>query len=141
MRMLILAALVAAAAAVFPAPAEAQRGARTVLCESRDNRSYSCRIGEHRRVELVRRISDRRCIEGRTWWVRSDRIVVAGGCRAEFAVYGGGGYAYGRGRGADDVRHDGRHDYDRDDRYREERSDRYDDRRYDRDDDRRYDQR
>ena len=130
MRTLILAALVAAAAAAFPAPVDAQRGGRTLMCESRDNRSYSCRIGEHRRVELVRVVSDRRCIEGRNWWVRSDRIVVTGGCRAEFAVYGAD-YAYGRGRGANDDRYDDRRDYDRYDRND----------RYDRDDDRRYDNR
>ena len=134
MRILLLAALVAVAAASFAAPASAQRGdARTVVCESRDNRSYSCRIGEHRQVQLVRRMSDRRCIEGRNWWVKDDRIVVTGGCRAEFAVYGSG-YAYARGRGAyQDGYNDGR-DYDR-----ERQDDRYD--RYDRDDDRRYDNR
>lgn len=87
MRIVLLAALIVTAAAAIPAPAAAQ--ARTIVCESRDQRAYACRIGQHRRVELVRRLSDARCREGRNWWVRGDRIVVTGGCRAEFAIYGG----------------------------------------------------
>ena len=120
MRTLFLAALVATAAAAFPSAAVAQT--RVLVCESKDHRSYACPIGSHRRVELVRRLSDTRCKEGRNWWVRDDRIVVAGGCRAEFAVYGGWGRDD-RGR-----RHD-RHDDDRHDRYDDDRDDRYDDRR------------
>ena len=85
MRLALLAALLAAVA-VFPARA-AERGPRTVICESEDGGSYACRIGYYYRVELVRQIGEGRCIKSRTWWLRENRIVVTNGCRGEFEVF------------------------------------------------------
>lgn len=87
MRMHLIAALVAGAAAVVSASAEA-KAPRSVTCESRENKAYNCKIGDdYKRVELVRQISEERCIKGRTWWLRDDRIVVSKGCGAEFEVH------------------------------------------------------
>ncbi len=59
-----------------------------VRCESRDNRSRSCTLNVGRRgvVQLVRQLSDRPCIEGRTWGQSRNGVWVTNGCRAEFVV-------------------------------------------------------
>ena len=86
MRIFILAALVASAASLVSATVEA-KGPRSVTCESHDDKPYSCKVADYKRVELVRQLSETRCIRDRNWWVRDDRIVVSKGCRAEFDVY------------------------------------------------------
>lgn len=60
---------------------------QTVRCESQDRRQRRCNVPVGRGgVELVRQLSDTRCVRGRNWgWDRSG-IWVDGGCRAEFRV-------------------------------------------------------
>ena len=59
---------------------------QTVRCESRNNRHRRCDVQVRGGVELVRQLSDRRCVRGQNWgWDRSG-IWVDGGCRAEFRV-------------------------------------------------------
>jgi len=68
--------------------------ARTVLCESQDGRYHECRMpGDARRVQLVRQVSDTRCVEGRNWGQRGGRVWVDKGCRGEFADVGRGRHA------------------------------------------------
>ena len=86
MRLAIPATLLCLAAASVSVAAE-ERAPRSVVCESHDGGSYSCRIGYYFRVELVREVGQRRCIKSRNWWLREDRIVVTGGCSAQFAVF------------------------------------------------------
>jgi DUF3011 family protein len=95
-----------ALAAVFgmaPRPAQAQQ--RTITCESIRNRREICRVDTSGGVRLVERLSDRRCVEGRTWGYTRGAVWVDDGCRARFRVnentrYGRGEYGrgeYGRG--------------------------------------------
>jgi hypothetical protein len=60
---------------------------RTVRCESQDKRQRRCNVQVSRGVDIVRQLSDTRCVQGQNWgWDRSG-IWVRGGCRAEFSVY------------------------------------------------------
>jgi hypothetical protein len=61
-------------------------GARTVRCDSNDNRYRRCPADTRRGVELVRQYSKSQCIEGRTWGYDRGAVWVSGGCRAEFAM-------------------------------------------------------
>ena len=61
-------------------------GNRTLRCESVDRRTQECAANARRGVRLVRQLSDTRCVEGQNWGYHSDRVWVAGGCRAEFEV-------------------------------------------------------
>ena len=59
----------------------------TVLrCESNNNRSRECPVGQGGRARLVRQLSSSPCVEGRTWGQHERGIWVTGGCRAEFEV-------------------------------------------------------
>lgn len=84
----------AAAYGAPPAPdyATPQSTGRTVRCESDDGRQRRCSLGGGGRAVLVRQISDAACVEGRTWGSFNGGVWVAGGCRGDFAVNGGGGY-------------------------------------------------
>mgnify|MGYP000982550290 CR=1 FL=1 len=64
-----------------------------VRCESRDNRSRTCNLNAGRRgdVRLVRQLSGKPCIEGRTWGYSGNSVWVTQGCRAEFGVTRNGG--------------------------------------------------
>ena len=44
-------------------------GSDLVRCESRDNRSHSCNmsVGRNGEIRLLRQLSDKPCVEGRTW--------------------------------------------------------------------------
>jgi hypothetical protein len=70
-----------------------------VRCESRDYRQVYCNIETRRGVQLVNQLSSTACVEGRTWGADRRGVWVSGGCRAEFAVGGGGGYGYQGDRG------------------------------------------
>lgn len=65
-----------------------------VRCESRDERYQLCGIPPHSRVNLVRELSDKPCLNGESWGITNAGIWVDRGCRAEFAVdtwqYAGG---------------------------------------------------
>lgn len=64
---------------------------QTFRCESRDGRWQQCAT-DARRVELVRQLSDKPCIRGRTWGTDARGVWVSGGCRAEFSARGQGGW-------------------------------------------------
>ncbi|MCA0327146.1 MAG: DUF3011 domain-containing protein [Proteobacteria bacterium] len=61
-----------------------------VRCESDSGRLRECAVPGRGRIELVRQLSDTRCIEGRTWGQRGDRVWVDDGCRGEFVASGSG---------------------------------------------------
>ena len=72
---------------------------QTVRCESQDGRSRRCAIGGSG-AQLVRQLSDTRCIEGRNWGYDNGSVWVSDGCRGEFAATSGGyGSGYGNGYG------------------------------------------
>jgi hypothetical protein len=72
---------------------------RTFRCESDNHRSRQCETGTRGRIELVRQLSDVRCIEGRTWGQQAGRVWVDAGCRGEFRVAGRGRDDWSRWRG------------------------------------------
>lgn len=58
-----------------------------VRCESKDRRRRHCNVPLGRGgVDLVRQLSDTRCVQGRNWGTDRSGIWVDGGCRAEFRV-------------------------------------------------------
>jgi hypothetical protein len=63
-------------------------GSDLVRCESRDNRSRSCNmsVGRNGEIRLLRQLSDKPCVEGRTWGQTRSGVWVTQGCRAEFVV-------------------------------------------------------
>ena len=63
-------------------------GSDLVRCESRDNRSHSCNmsVGRNGEIRLLRQLSDKPCVEGRTWGQSRSGVWVTQGCRAEFVV-------------------------------------------------------
>jgi hypothetical protein len=76
-----------------------------VRCASVDFRYRMCQVdtGRGSEVELVRQISDTRCIEGRTWGWNRAGIWVDQGCEGVFRVQrrwkGGPGHGHGPGHG------------------------------------------
>jgi hypothetical protein len=71
------------------------QGSDLVRCESRDNRSRTCPMNVGRRgdIRLLRQLSGKPCIEGRTWGQTRNGVWVTGGCRAEFVVARRGRYS------------------------------------------------
>jgi hypothetical protein len=63
-------------------------GSDLVRCESRDNRSRSCNmsVGRNGEIRMLRQLSDKPCVEGRTWGQTRSGVWVTQGCRAEFVV-------------------------------------------------------
>jgi hypothetical protein len=105
MRMNGLGFVLVAAVALLSSsgPAMAQyydRYDEVVRCESRDYRQVYCDIDTRGGVRIVNQLSDTACVRGRTWnWDRRG-VWVSGGCRAEFAVEGRGGYGSGHSSGS-----------------------------------------
>ncbi|MGB3394086.1 MAG: DUF3011 domain-containing protein [Stenotrophomonas sp.] len=64
--------------------------ARTLRCESNDNRRRVCNTG-WRGATLVRQLSKTQCVEGRNWGSGNGTLWVDNGCRAEFAEGRGSG--------------------------------------------------
>ncbi|QNP41300.1 DUF3011 domain-containing protein [Lysobacter solisilvae (ex Woo and Kim 2020)] len=62
----------------------------TIRCESADNRVANCRTPWRGRSQLVRQLSDRRCVEGQNWSSNNGQVNVWAGCRGEFARAGSG---------------------------------------------------
>ncbi len=75
------------------------QGQSVLRCESDDGRYQTCAAPRGARLVISRQLSETRCVEGRNWGVRGNSVWVDGGCRAEFAVSGGGGYGPGNGHG------------------------------------------
>jgi hypothetical protein len=65
--------------------------AQTINCSSNDGRRNWCAIGSSRDAQLVRQISGSPCVRGSTWGIDNRGLWVDKGCRADFAI-GGGGY-------------------------------------------------
>ena len=88
----------------LPMPAQAQYNDRdSVACESRDGRYRECRVPFGGPAELVRQLSDTRCVEGRNWGSRPGLVWVDNGCRARFAVARQGWPAWGNNRGQREI--------------------------------------
>ncbi|QDQ74544.1 DUF3011 domain-containing protein [Pseudoluteimonas lycopersici] len=58
----------------------------TVRCESTDNRTRTCNTPWQVRSQLVRQLSDTRCIEGQSYYSGRGQVTVMNGCRGEFAA-------------------------------------------------------
>jgi hypothetical protein len=86
-RLLAILAGLAMIPTAHDAAAQPRDFAVRVRCESRDFRQEVCRV-DQRVIDarLVRQISRARCVQGRSWGWRNDRIWVSEGCAAEFAV-------------------------------------------------------
>jgi hypothetical protein len=86
-RSLLLLAGLAFLPAAPDAAAQGRDFSVRVRCESRDFRQETCRV-DQRIIDahVVRQISRARCVQGRTWGWRNDRIWVSEGCAADFAV-------------------------------------------------------
>jgi len=74
----------------YPPQAGPDQG--TIRCSSDDGKRNWCNIGNARDAQLVRQISGSPCIQGRTWGIDNRGLWVDRGCRADFAIGGGGGY-------------------------------------------------
>lgn len=59
---------------------------QVLRCESRDNRQRRCNVRVDRGVDLIRQLSDTRCIQRQNWGWDRGGIWVAGGCRGEFRI-------------------------------------------------------
>lgn len=64
---------------------------QTIRCESTDKRPRECAADTRGGVQLTRQLSGSACVEGRDWGSSRNGVWVSNGCRAEFAVGGGGG--------------------------------------------------
>lgn len=89
----ILWAVAAAHLCLFlPDPAISREAEHIVRCESDDFTRQQCRLppaprgAEIKEIRMVRQLSSRPCIEGKTWEASSYGITVTGGCRADFRV-------------------------------------------------------
>jgi hypothetical protein len=61
--------------------------AETFRCESSRDSRHRCSFEGVGRVEFLRQVSQRNCIEGRTWGIEGRHTVwVSDGCRADFVV-------------------------------------------------------
>jgi hypothetical protein len=62
----------------------------SVRCESKDTRRETCETGWPGQTQLNRQLSDKRCVQGRTWGASPGKVWVDAGCRAEFGpLYAG----------------------------------------------------
>lgn len=72
-------------------------------CASVESRYRECQLPVDGRVELVKKLSDAPCKQGKGWGKRGDRVWVNHGCRARFRVvrsdFGGSGGSGGSGFG------------------------------------------
>lgn len=57
-----------------------------IICESRDNRRYYCRIGDLDVPRLEKQLGGTSCVEGTTWGVAEGFLWVDDGCRGEFKI-------------------------------------------------------
>lgn len=58
----------------------------TVRCESTDGRYRECSIDGIGRIVMSQQLSDKTCIEGKTWGYHDNKVWVNNGCRADFAL-------------------------------------------------------
>lgn len=61
--------------------------AQAVVCESLGDSYRECRVASSGKIQMVRELSERLCIEGISWGTQSDGVVwVSRGCRAVFTA-------------------------------------------------------
>lgn len=70
--------------------APGQGSSQTVQCESIDGRMRSCGSNLRGRIELMRQISNTRCVQGSNFGLRDGSVWVDRGCRGVFLVTRGG---------------------------------------------------
>jgi Protein of unknown function (DUF3011) len=63
---------------------------QTIRCESYGSRPNYCNADTRFGVVLVQQLSDKKCVEGRSWGADSQGVWVNDGCRGEFEVGGRG---------------------------------------------------
>lgn len=82
-----IASIVLLGGLLAPVAAQAQNysSGREVSCESNDGRYRECRVNYNGPAQIVRQMSDTRCVEGSNWGSRPGLIWVDQGCRARFA--------------------------------------------------------
>jgi len=61
-------------------------GRRRIKVESEKDRPAEVHVVTDNWVRLVKQLSDRPCVENRTWGFTKDRVWVSDGCRAVFSV-------------------------------------------------------
>ena len=61
-------------------------------CDSVEGQQRTCKIPAGYRAEFVRQLSRTECVQGRTLFISTSEVVVAGGCRAEFRLVETGAY-------------------------------------------------
>lgn len=61
-------------------------GPRLLTCESRDRKRRSCGTTVEQGASMLKQLSGSPCEYGRSWGWDADRVWVADGCRAQFAV-------------------------------------------------------
>ncbi|HEX4578143.1 MAG TPA: DUF3011 domain-containing protein [Edaphobacter sp.] len=93
-KILLIASLSFTSASIAPAPAHAAfqpgYGQQTVNCSSNNGRKNYCGQFDNRDIRLVRQISGSPCVRGSTWGVDQGGLWTDKGCRADFAIGGGG---------------------------------------------------
>jgi hypothetical protein len=90
-KLFLIALSIVSAALAVPTPAHAQPGyGARVTCSSNNGKRNWCNIGNARDAQLVRQISGSPCVRGSTWGIDNRGLWVDNGCRAEFAIGGGG---------------------------------------------------
>ncbi len=75
------------------------RSRNGVTCASDDGKRHYCQVNTSRGVQMVKQRSGSPCIEGQTWGSDRRGVWVDRGCRAEFALGGGGNGWQGPGNG------------------------------------------
>lgn len=70
----------------LPVQAQDYDSRREISCESNDGRYRECRAAFNGPAQLVRQLSDTRCVEGRNWGSRPGLVWVDQGCRGRFAA-------------------------------------------------------
>lgn len=70
-----------------PRRSEERRGARSVVCKSKEYQYKSCSLNRRgREVRLVRQLSDTRCVRGDNWGANRNGIWVDRGCSGRFEL-------------------------------------------------------
>lgn len=85
-RLVRLSRFILVACAVGAVTASSLADVRRVTLESRDHRQVYRRVDHDGYVRLSRRLSDKPCVQGRSWGYDRNGIWVSHGCRAVFEV-------------------------------------------------------
>jgi hypothetical protein len=92
MKKILTAIMIGGACLVISNFSAADEMTRRVLCESEGFAPQSCYLPELRRdavvedVRMMKQLSSKPCVEGKSWTANDAEIIVRNGCRAEFLV-------------------------------------------------------